>query len=243
MKTFPSNFFAHRGLHNALMPENSLAAFEHAIQKGYGIELDVHLNASGDIVVFHDETTNRMTGKEGCICNVKTSELDSYKLNGTNQTIPLLKNVLSLVNGAVPILLEIKNEGKVGLLEQTVIDTLAPYGGTILVQSFNPFTLRYFARHAPQYLRGQLSGHFKEDKMNAAKRFVLKYMLLNMASKPNFISYDKRYLTMRKLRRTKLPLFAWTVTSQAEANQLMPFCTHLIFEQFEPQITQTKKQN
>ena len=100
---------AHRGLHNNNFPENSLGAFENAIKNSYPIELDVHLIADGTLAVFHDDTLARVCGKDGYVKNLTKSELKNYKLLGTEYCIPTLDEVLNLVNGQVPLLIEIKN--------------------------------------------------------------------------------------------------------------------------------------
>lgn len=231
----PNTHFAHRGLHNHEYPENSLPAFELAMQKGYGIELDVHLLASGEVVVFHDDTTLRMTGIDRKISSLTKDELSSFFLGGTPFHIPLLREVLEVINGNVPILLEIKNEGKVGALEQVLIHELQSYTGVVLIQAFHPFVLRYFKRHAPHLLRGQLASHFEDQpNMKRYKKFLLKNLYLNFVSKPHFISYDVKHLNGKRLKRIKLPIFAWTIINQIEANQALKVASHLIFEQFEP---------
>ena len=159
---------AHRGLHDKTSPENSLSAFKKAIEKGYAIELDVHQISDGTIVVFHDESLSRMTGNDGYLKFLTKNDLPMLFLNGTKETIPTLEQTLSLINGEVPVLVEIKNTGKVGSLEQAVIDILKKYKGQYAVQSFNPYSLGYFYQHAPEITRGQLSGYFKNQKMCSA---------------------------------------------------------------------------
>ena len=107
--------YAHRGLHNDEIPENSLAAFEAACEAGHGIELDIQLSKDGEVMVFHDYTLIRMTGKEGKVCDYTAAELKSTSLKGTDQTIPTFAEVLDLVNGRVPILVELKGPGVAGI--------------------------------------------------------------------------------------------------------------------------------
>ena len=134
---------AHRGLHDKNIPENSLSAFSKAVEKGYAIELDVQLIADGTVVVFHDKSLSRMTGNDGYLKFLNKDDLKILKLKNSKEHIPTLQEVLDLVNGKTPILIEIKNEAKVGKLEQSLIDILKNYNGEYAVESFNPFSLQY----------------------------------------------------------------------------------------------------
>ena len=229
---------AHRGLHDKTSPENSLSAFEKAVENGYAIELDVQLLADDTVVVFHDESLSRMTGNDGYIKFLNKDDLKVLNLAGSKEHIPTFEEVLKLVNGRTPLLIEIKNQFKVGKLEQKVIDLLKDYKGEYAVQSFNPFSLNYFKHHAPQILRGQLSGYFKEEKLAFIKKFLLKRMSFNKnVSEPNFISYDATTLPNRFVRKYKrLPLLAWTVRSKEEYLKTIKYCDNIIFENFIPEI-------
>ena len=232
------DYIAHRGLHNKDLPENSLGAFINAIDHCYPIEIDVQLIADGNIVVFHDYALSRMTGRDGYTKNLTTPELKDYKLNKTEYCIPTLNEVLELIDGQVPILIEIKNEGKVGELESKLWDILKNYNGEFAVQSFNPYSLEWFKKNAPNVWRGQLSSFFKNTGLSFFKRFVLKRMLLNKrVSSPHFIAYDARFLPNFYVKRNKnLPLLAWVIGSQSEYMKIVKYCDNIIFENFEPKI-------
>ena len=229
---------AHRGFHGKNVPENSLLAFSKAIEKGYAIELDVQLLSDNSVVVFHDESLARMTGNDGYLRFLSKKDLKSLTLKGSKETIPTLEEVLQLVDGKVPLLIEIKNKHKVGALEQAVIDLLKNYQGEYAVQSFNPYSLAYFKQHAPNILRGQLSGYFKHEKISWFKKFLLKHMHFNKKiSCPNFISYEAATLPNRFVRKFKdLPLLAWSVKSKEEYLKIVKYCDNIIFEKFEPYI-------
>ena len=229
---------AHRGLHSKGVPENSLAAFAKAIEKGYAIEFDVHMLADGTLVAFHDESLARMTGNDGYIKYLNKSDLKSLTLKGSKETIPTLEDILKLVDGKVPLLIEIKNQYKVGKIEQTVIDALKNYKGEYAVQSFNPYSLAYFKKHAPQILRGQLSGSFKGEKLSFFKKLVLKKMKLNKrVSEPHFINYEASALPNKYVKKYKdLPLLAWVVRSKEEYLKVVKFCDNIVFENFDPEI-------
>lgn len=232
------DYIAHRGLHNNHLPENSLGAFANAINEGYAIELDVQQIADGTVIVFHDYSLSRMTGKDGYTKNLIKAELGSYTLANTEYSIPTLAEVLELVDGQVPILIEVKNEGKVGSLEKATYDLLKDYNGDFAIQSFNPYSLEWFKNNAPQIWRGQLSSFFKGENLSFGKRFALKRMLLNKkVSCPDFISYNATNLPNLYVNRyKKLPLLAWVVRSQTEYMHVAKHCDNIIFEGFEPKI-------
>lgn len=229
---------AHRGLHTDEMPENSLGAFQNAIDNGYPIELDVHLTCDGTVVVFHDDSLARVTNKDGYVKNLTKDTLKDYSLFGTKYTIPTFKEVLDLVDGQVPILIEVKNTGKVGELESALLKILKDYTGEYAIQSFNPYVLEWFKKNAPQIARGQLAGYFKGEKLSFIKKFALKRMLLNKKiSCPDFISYDARNVPNRFVNKYKnLPLLVWCVRSQDEYLKKVKYCDNIIFENFEPKI-------
>lgn len=229
---------AHRGLHDKQHPENSLSAFQRAIDEGYPIELDVQLIADGTVVVFHDDCLSRVTDNDGYIKFLNKSDLDMLYLKDSKEKIPTFEEVLQLVDCKVPLLIEIKNQSKVGDLERKVIEMLRNYKGDYAVQSFNPYVLEYFYKHAPEIWRGQLAGFFKGEKLAFFKKFALKRMLLNSKiSKPNFINYEAKRVPNRFLRKyKKLPLLVWTVTSQSEYLKVVKHCDNVVFEGFEPKI-------
>lgn len=229
---------AHRGLHDKTHPENSLGAFARAIEEGYPIELDVQMISDGTVVVFHDDSLSRLTNNDGYIKFLTKSDLEILKLGGSKEKIPTFEEVLKFVDGRVPLLIEIKNSSKVGLLEKNVLELLKDYKGPIAIQSFNPYVLEYFYKHAPHITRGQLAGYFKGDKLSFFKKFALKRMMLNKKiSHPDFISYEANRLPNRFVRKYKtLPLLAWTVRSQSEYLKVVKYCDNIIFEGFTPTI-------
>lgn len=229
---------AHRGLHDKTHPENSISAFGKAIEAGYAIELDVQMIADGTIIVFHDESLSRLTDNDGYIKFLNRSDLEILKLSGSKEKIPTFEEVLEFVDGRVPLLIEIKNAGKVGEIEKSVLEILKKYKGEYAIQSFNPYVLEYFYKHAPEIPRGQLAGYFKHDKLAFFKKYALKRMLLNKKiSHPDFISYEAKHLPNRFVRKYKtLPLLAWTVRSQSEYLKIVKYCDNVIFEGFEPKI-------
>lgn len=229
-----NKYIAHRGYHTENAPENSLAAFQNAIDAGFAIELDVQRLSDGTIAVFHDECLSRMTGKDGYLRMLKKADLKKYKLQGTDQHIPTFAEVLKLVDGKVPLLIEIKNEGKIGEFEKDILEMLKKYSGEFAIQSFNPFVLMWFKQNAPEILRGQLASFFKGEKMPFIRRFVLKRMKFNNQTKPDFISYNAKDLPNRFVKKyNNLPLLAWTIRSKDDFMKAVKHCDNMIFEGFD----------
>ena len=230
-------YIAHRGLHDEQSPENSLSAFEKAIQNGYVIELDVQQIADGTVIVFHDSTLSRLTGHDGYVKYLIKDDLSSCFLNGTKETIPTFAQALNLICGRTPIIIEIKNSSKPGKLESQVLEQLKNYPGKFAIMSFNPYVLKWFKDNAPNILRGQLSSFFKNENLSFIKRIFLKKMVLNKISEPNFIAYNAQNLPNRFVRKyNSIPLLAWTIRSQEEYMRVVKYCDNIIFEGFTPKI-------
>lgn len=227
---------AHRGLHNADLPENSIGAFEHAIEKNFAIELDVQLSKDGEVIVFHDSSLSRMTMSDGYVSNSNLSDLKNLRLLETDYKISTLNEVLEVVDGKTPILVEIKNDHKVGELENKALNILKNYSGEFAVQSFNPYSLEYFKENYPQITRGQLSTFFSKNDLGFVKRNLLKKLKLNHVSKPDFIAYNGAYLPNKYVSKTELPVLAWTIRSSDELERVKDCCDNIIFEGFMPYI-------
>ena len=237
IKTKP---IAHRGLHSNEngIPENSLLAFNEAIKKKYPIELDIHLIADNNFAVLHDDNLERMCGKNIKVKGLTSLQLKEYNLLSTQEKIPFLQEVFNLVNGQVPLLIEIKSCGRNKKGLRCLYNLLSSYNGAFAIQSFNPFIVSWFAVNAPSILRGQLASNFEKIKISYISKILLKYFLLNFISKPHFISYDfddmpnKR---VEKLRKSGKNILCWTITSEKEYKKIQPFCENIIFEKFLPQ--------
>lgn len=232
-------YIAHRGFHtgSADCPENSLASFERAVRSGFAIELDVHQLADGNIVVFHDENTLRMTGVDLPIAGCDSNRVRNMRLAGGDQRIPLLDEVMDLVRGEVPLLIELKNTGSPGNPEKVLLGKIRAYEGICAVQSFNPRSLRWFRVAAPDLPRGQLSGRLDDLGLPPHKRLPVRYLFTNHFCHPLFIGYDVTCLPTRRtttLRNRGMPLLGWTVRSVEEYRRVMPLVDNIIFEGFDP---------
>ncbi len=239
---------AHRGLFTDKIPENSLSAFKNAIKSKLPIELDVTVLTDGTVVVFHDEKLARLTGKDGFISNCSYADIAKLTLSGTKEKIPTFKEALEVIDGKVPILIEIKNFGKVGAIEKAVWKALQGYRGEYAIQSFNPYTLEWFKKNAPKIKRGQLSCFFKNKEITGVKRFSLKRMLLNKKiSEPNFINYAAEDMPNKYVKKYygKIPVLAYTIESEADESRLENYVDNIVFDKYTPKKLrepQTKKQ-
>lgn len=206
--------FAHRGLHGPGRPENSLAAAAAALDRGLGIECDVHKTSDGQAVVFHDYGLDRLTGQAGELRDHTAAELGGIALSGSAETIPTLRALLDLVAGRVPLLIELKSprDQRIGALCLAVRRVLEGYTGAHAVMSFDPRVGRWFATHSPDTVRGLVVTEY-EDKALPGR---LRRHLWLWRARPDFLAYDIRDLPGRfpaNQRRRGLPLATWTVRS------------------------------
>lgn len=228
---------AHRGLHGQGVPENSLAAIEAAIEAGYAAEIDVRLSADEVAIVFHDEAVDRLTEATGPTSERTWEELSRLTLADTTSRVPRLESVLDRVDGRAPLLVELKNWGAPGSLEQRVATAVAGYEGPLAVQSFNPRSLAWFQRNAPSVPRGQVSGPLEGVPLEWYKRALVQRLLVNAVSRPDFVAYQHEalpYWPVRLARASGLPILGWTVTSPAERQAARDHVDNVIFEGFRP---------
>ena len=222
---FASYRYAHRGLHGEGAPENSLGAFSRAVDAGYGIELDVRLSSDNELVVFHDDTLDRMTDKTGLVNTYTKDELSAMRLAGTDEVIPTLDSVLSLVSGKVPLLVEIKEAQ--GSLEVTrrVCERLKSYTGEYIIESFNPIALREVRRLLPGKIVGILSEHFTKNKLlRKPLYYFLESMAANVMSRPDFVAYNHKhssFLPFRVAKALGYVCFCYTVKSREDEKKAL----------------------
>lgn len=239
--------FAHRGLHNENVPENSLTAIKLAVEAGYAVEMDVQLTRDGHVVVFHDNELKRMAGLDVKVRDCDLAQLKKARLFGTEETIPTLDEVLELVDGRVPILFEMKSFNFSGRLESAFYEKIKGYTGRFAVQSFSPYSLRWFKKNAPGVLRGQLSCDLKHVNFEVPLfqliplkliMFLIKRLETNFICKPNFISCEFHRINkklLRKMREKGASILAWTIKSEEQFSHVNPFIDSVIFERFLPE--------
>ena len=237
---------AHRALHDASdgRPENSRAAVNAALEQGYGIEIDVQLTSDEQAAVFHDYALERMTGREGLVRERSMLELGSIALKGSNETILDLAEVLGLVAGRVPLLIEIKDpDGKfgpdVGSLEGAVAKALAEYDGPAAVMSFNPQSVAAMRALSPGVPRGLVTCSFRETEwqMPRAKRAELAGIPDYERVCASFISHDVRDLECARvleLRQRGAGIICWTVRSAEEERRARTIAANVTFEGYLP---------
>lgn len=207
--------FAHRGLHGGDIVENSRAAFAAAIAGGFGIELDVQASRDHVPFVFHDRTLDRLTSATGPIGARRSTELGAIPLKGTSETIPSLAEVLALIAGRAPVLIEIKTGRRpIGKLCRAVRSALEGYAGPVAVMSFNPQVSRWFSIHAPALARGLVVTEEGPTALPDKTRAAVVRRFGFWRARPHFLAYDVRDLPARfasAQRARGLPVLTWTV--------------------------------
>ena len=225
--------FAHRGLHGAGRPENSRAAFEAAIAARHGIELDVQASADGQAMVIHDYALERLTQGCGQVRSLAAAELARIRLRDSDETIPTLPEILALVGGRAPLLIEVKSpDRRVAALIRAVVSALAPYRGPVGVMSFNPEIGRWLARYAPERPRGLVVSEAGNRWRGIAGRHFALWR-----SRPDFLAYDIRDLPSRfadARRAGGMKVLTWTVRSLADRARAAEHADQIIYEA-EPQ--------
>ena len=237
--------YAHRGFHDREkgIPENSLAAFKRAASNGFGAELDVHLMKDGKLAVIHDASLLRTAGADVYIEDLTAGELENYRLEGTEQRIPLLEEVLPLFVGRAPLIVELKAErGNAAALAEAACALLDKYHVTYCMESFDPRCLMWLWENRPDVVRGQLSENFARhgdgENLPGVVRWVLSNLLLNCRTRPDFIAYrfeDRKCLSLRLCRGIyRAQEFSWTIRSKADMAAAEQDGALVIFEQFNP---------
>lgn len=222
--------FAHRGLHGPGRPENSRAAFTAAIAAGSGIELDVQASRDGAAMVFHDYDLDRLTPAPGRTADLSGAELGALALSGTAETIPSLAGVLALIGGRAPLLIEVKSPDRhVVPLCRAVAAALEGYAGAVGLMSFNPEAGAWFARHAPERLRGLVVS----ESGKRGWRGRLERHLSFWRSRADFLAYDVRDLPSAfagARRSAGVPVFTWTVRSADDRARAAASADQIIYE-------------
>lgn len=249
-KPFLGVYYAHRGLHDnrTSAPENSMPAFRKAVEAGYGIELDVQLTKDGIPVIFHDFTLERICGVSGRPGEFTYEELRKLNLLQTEEKIPSLQEFLEMVDGQVPLIVELKIEWTDLSLCPAVQRMLSGYRGVYCIESFNPLALLWYRRHHKEVMRGQLSTNFRHDgNYKNLFHFFLTHLLMNWVTRPDFIAYNCRFKEepgrriCRKLYKNLA--VAWTVKNQKQLESLKKDFDLFIFDSFIPEMPKDFSKN
>ena len=224
-------FIAHRGIYNNLnIPENSIKSFKRAINEDIPIELDIHLTKDNKLVVFHDDNLIRMTGAYKKIRKCTYEELRQFNLLNTEEKIPLLSDVLKLVDGKVLINIEIKDDKRVNKTCRKLVKLLDDYNGSVLIQSFHPKYISLLKKIRSKYICGLLITNARGFCHNIMDSKII----LNIV-RPDFIAYNKNIVSCRKVQqlRKKIGIVSWTIKSKEEFEEAKKYSDSIITEYFE----------
>lgn len=239
--------YAHRGLHDldAGIPENSLPAFQVALEHGLAAELDVHLMADGNLAVIHDSSLKRVCGADVSIEDLTAEQLREYPLlGGGGACIPLFEEVLALYEKGTPLLIELKVErNNAAQLTDAVMAALRGWEGTYAVQSFIPEAVTHLRKHYPGVIRGLLNTYFlrsRERESRWCPVYVVKnWLLCTVRARPDFVSYmwkDPAAPYLRRMCRNQgVKTFCWTVQDAQTLLEQENMGNIPIFEGFIPE--------
>ncbi len=244
MEPFMHQLYAHRGFHDNAgdAPENTMRAFEKAVKRGYGIELDVQLTKDDEVVVCHDFHLKRVCGQDVKVKDLTYEELQQYKIYGSDQTVPRFTDVLALVDGRVPLIIEYKSIDMDMHICDRVDGILQGYQGLYCVESFNPMIVYWYKKHRGDIVRGILSDSYIKEGENTLPKIgygIMHNLLENFLIKPNFVAYNHKYyknlsrVLCHKLYR--LPAVAWTIKSKQQLEDRQKDFDIFIFDSFDPE--------
>ena len=238
--------YAHRGYHDKPhIPENSMAAFRRAIEHGYGAELDVHLMKDGRLAVIHDASLKRTAGADVLVEDLTAEELKQYRLEGTQEQIPLLEEVLPLFQGKTPLIIELKAErGNHAQLAEATCTMLDRFRVNYCIESFDPRCIRWLKKNRPEIVRGQLSENFLRHgdggDMPKALLWALGNLLTNCLAKTDFIAYrfsDRENFCLRWCRWFyHVQEINWTIITKEEMRAAESAGNLVIFQDFDPRL-------
>jgi glycerophosphoryl diester phosphodiesterase len=234
---------AHRGLHGDGLIENTLGAARAAVEGNFAIEVDLMLSADGEVVVFHDDTLDRLTDASGPVAERSLAELRRVAIRGSDERIPTLQELLATVAGRTPLVLELKSgwEGNDPLAEKTA-EILKGYAGPVAAMSFDPRILIALQKYAPGLPRGIVAERYYNDpswgSLSWMQRFRLGNLLHISQTKPHFVAYYVRDLpaiaplVARYILGMKL--LTWTIRTDEDRRKARWWANQMIFEGFRP---------
>lgn len=233
---------AHRGLYekDQSVPENSLEAFRRAAEAGYGVELDVQLSKDGAVVVFHDDTVDRMTDQKGRVDSFTLEELRAMPLMGTEHRMPLFTEVMAVLDGVSPTIVELKSTPNYPALCEKTLSILRTLKGPYCVESFDPRIVRWFYKNAPDLMRGQLTEsfpHWREAGLPLSRALLMHTLYVNFLTHPQFIAFGRgrRPLCMLLGRLIGTRMVHWTERPDADHALLAKRYDCRIFEHYRPE--------
>lgn len=234
---------AHRGLHSLdkKVPENSMKSFELAIEKNYGIEMDVNVLKDGTVVVFHDHNLKRLvTNRSELLSELNYEDIKDLRILKSEEKIPTLKEVLNMIDGRVPLLIELKPLGNSKLLCESFWQTIKDYQGDYGIHSFSPWIVKWFKNKHPEVIRGQITEYFRDNhKMKKISKYLMKTMFFNKITKPDFINYGIKDLPNKycdKAYKKGLCIIAYASQSQEQYDMVKKNYDNSVFEYFTPKV-------
>lgn len=244
-RAFLARAIAHRALHGAAGPENTRAAVKAAVAAGYGMEIDLQASADGVAMVFHDAHLDRLTNAKGPVSERSARALSAICLRGTSEGIPTLREVLALVAGRAPLLIEVKDQSQsfgpvAARLEADIAAALAGYEGPVAVMSFNPHSMAAMARLAPDIPRGLVTCAFApEDWPGTDPACLAELASISEFDRTgaSFISHDWRALDMSAVAALKargVPVLCWTIRGPMQEKQAQRVADTITFEGYTP---------
>lgn len=216
------------------MPENSLTAFQNAIDHGFAIEMDLRMLADGTVVAFHDGNLKRMCGVNFKLEDLTKKDLPYFILDNSAQHIPTLKEILDLVDNQVPLMIELKPNKNRKQFAEAVYKILKKYNGRFAVKSFDPKIVLWFRKMNVKFPLGMLSSNFKTTYAPFLQRIFLKRFVFFRRIKPDFMSYEWNGLPNRFLTKKKLPIVTWTIRSPEQEKEVLKYASTVVFENYIP---------
>ena len=240
MHEFKDWYYAHRGFYDNKTdaPENSAKAMKLAVEKGYGIELDVQLTKDEKVVVFHDANLKRVCGVDAKVNSMTYEELQKLRLLNSDEKIPLFSEVLKIIDGKVPLIMEVKMVNAKTRVCELANKELEGYKGPYCIESFHPFAVLWYKKNRPVVVRGQLSANFKrEGQKEGFQEWLVHMLLINVLGRPDFVAYSHK--SASNISRCLTRMFgatavAWTIRSQKELDKNRKKFDLFIFEGFCP---------
>lgn len=237
-----TEYIAHRGLYNKdqSIPENSILSFNEALKHNYAIECDINVLKDGTVVVYHDKDLVRACNINKLLGEVTYDDIKTLTLFETNEKIPLLTDLLTLVAGRKPLLIELKPHGDWELLVKNTVSILKAYKYPYALFSFNPKIVMWLKKNEPNIIRGQITSYFKEDKnMKSLTKYLMRSLFFAKFNKPDFISYHIKDLPNKyldKAYKKGLVCISYTARTDLELNFVREKYHNSVFEYFKPAI-------
>ena len=231
---------AHRGLFDNEHPENTLPAYEDAIQNGYAIELDVQMSSDGVLVCYHDDNLNRVCGIDKDIRDITYEEIKTLRPNGKAYGVSTFKEVLDYIDGRTPLCIELKTQKQPGLEEKT-IELLRQYKGEYVVQSFNPTIVKKVTKLAPEMITGMLSTRDISPSIPKIVRYAMCKLWFKYYVKFDYLNMRIKDLEINKKKLKNFDLICWTAKTNEDVKIAEKFAKNIIFEKTVTDLGKFKK--